>query len=245
MGGTRRETVNGGGDGRAIDVGRGLGAAGGRVASRAPTMADVARLAGVSLTTVSFVINNRPDTGLRLDTQERVRAAIAELGYRPNQQAQALVRRISRTIGFIGEAIGTPFGGRTISGAHDRARAHESMLLILDAEETSELADAVADLLARQVDAIVVATEGSKRIGLPEEIARVPAVLINCYTAGGWLPSLLPNEELGGRAAARMLIAAGQLPAQKVDSMWIVTAEDARAFKRLPRGKAGAPRKLK
>ncbi len=47
------------------------------------------------------------------------------------------------------------------------------------------------------------------------------------------------------RQLVLQVIEAGQLPAQKVGSMWIVTAEAARAFKKLPRGKAGAPRKLK
>jgi excisionase family DNA binding protein len=46
------------------------------------------------------------------------------------------------------------------------------------------------------------------------------------------------------RQRVLQLIAEGRLPAQKIGSVWIVAAEDARAFKRLPRGKAGAPRGL-
>jgi len=177
--------------------------------TRVPTMADVARLAGVSVTTVSFVLNERPDTGLREDTQQRVRDAILALGYRPNRQARALVNQRSHTLGFIGERLGTPFAGRIISGAHDLVRAHDSVLFIMDAEDETELAEAVEELISRRVDGILVATEGTRHVRLPASIARVPAVLVNCLTLDARVPSLLPNEELGGRQAARMLLDVG------------------------------------
>ena len=172
-------------------------------------MADVARLAGVSVTTVSFVVNDRPDTGLRAETQNRVRAAIRQLGYRPNYQARALARSTTQTIGFVSEGLGTPYAGRIISGAHEVARAHHSMLLILDAEDEGELAECVAELLARRVDGILVATEGTKYVRLPERMPEVPSVLVNCLVVGSRVPSLLPDDEQGGRTAARMLLDAG------------------------------------
>ncbi len=172
-------------------------------------MADVARRAGVSVTTVSFVINNRPGTGLRAETQERVRAAVDELGYRPNYQARALARRSTQTVGVVAERLGTPFAGRIISGAHSVVRERRSVLLILDAEEPDELADSVAELHARQVDGIMVAAEGTRTIQLPTEIGRVPTVLVNCMVAGSRIPSIVPDEEGGGRTAARLLLDAG------------------------------------
>jgi LacI family transcriptional regulator len=176
---------------------------------RVPTMADVARLAGVSVTTVSFVVNDRPGTGLRAETQERVRAAIVELGYRPNLQARGLARSTTQTIGFVGEGLGSPYAGRIISGAHALARAHHSMLLILDAEDEDELAESVAEFVARRVDGVIVATEGTKPVRLPKLIAQVPAVLVNCMVPGARVPSLLPDDAQGGRTAARMLLREG------------------------------------
>ena len=62
-------------------------------------MVDVARLAGVSHQTVSRVLNNHPN--VRLETARRVRAAIAELGYRPNRAARALVTGRSQLLGVV------------------------------------------------------------------------------------------------------------------------------------------------
>ena len=69
-------------------------------ARREPTLADVAQVAGVSLTTVSRVLNNRGY--LSQETKDRVAKAIAELNYRPNQVARALHGKSTHTIGVIG-----------------------------------------------------------------------------------------------------------------------------------------------
>lgn len=64
-----------------------------------PTMIDVATLAGVSRTTVSFVIKGNP--GIPDETKERVMAAISELGYKPNLAAQSSRTQRSGFIGFL------------------------------------------------------------------------------------------------------------------------------------------------
>ena len=64
---------------------------------RAPVMADVARIAGVSHQTVSRVLNDHPN--VRPRTRERVLAAVRELGYRPNAAARTLASRRTRTLG--------------------------------------------------------------------------------------------------------------------------------------------------
>lgn len=178
---------------------------------RRPTMADVARHAGVSPTTVSFVINDRPGTGISEHTKTRVLAAVDELGYRPNQQARSLALRRSRTIGFLGYEMATaPFAGRTISGAHDHARHHDSMLLIAHTSpDIRQVRRTLDDLIERQVDAIVIAVIGTRRILTPTNVNDIPTILVNCYTVGDALPSLLPDEEKGGRDATRMLLDAG------------------------------------
>ena len=70
--------------------------------ARPPGMHDVARMAGVSHQTVSRVLNDHPS--VRPETRERVQAAIAELGYRRNPIARALVTRRTHTIGVLAPA---------------------------------------------------------------------------------------------------------------------------------------------
>lgn len=72
----------------------------GRRRRRRPTIADVAARAGVSKTTVSFVMNDRPNTGLHPQTRERVLAAVRDLGYVPNRQARNLGRQRTGVLGY-------------------------------------------------------------------------------------------------------------------------------------------------
>ncbi|MEV4197157.1 LacI family DNA-binding transcriptional regulator, partial [Micromonospora globbae] len=91
------------------------------VPAKAPVMADVARLAGVSHQTVSRVING--SSSIKPETRERVLQAIERLGYRPNTAARALVRGRSGIIGVIGTAR-TLFGPMSIHRTvEDAARA--------------------------------------------------------------------------------------------------------------------------
>jgi LacI family transcriptional regulator len=180
-----------------------------------PTAADVGRLAGVSPTTVSFVINDRQDQAISAATRQRVLDAIAQLGYRPNRAAQGLRTKRTATIGYItDEAAGDPFAGGAIAGAHDVARRHRSMLLVVHTNrDTRARRAAIEDLLDRQVDAILFAVVGTRRVTLPEAIVKVPAGLVNCFTVQSslvsLLPTVLPDEEGGGYAAARALLDAG------------------------------------
>jgi LacI family transcriptional regulator len=180
-----------------------------------PTAADVGRLAGVSPTTVSFVLNNRQDQAISQATRQRVLDAVQELGYRPNRAAQGLRTKRTATIGYVtDEAAVDPFAGGAISGAHDCARRHHSMLLVVHTNRDPRIRRAaIEDLLDRQVDAILFAVVGTRRVTLPEIIVKVPAVLVNCFTVrsslASSLPTVLPDEEGAGYSAARVLLDAG------------------------------------
>src|SRR3954447_9498761 len=88
--------------------------------SRDPAMTDVARLAGVSHQTVSRVLNDHPN--VREQTRLRVRAAIAELGYRPNKAARALATGRSQVLGVVAQNT-TLFGPASLLAAFERAAA--------------------------------------------------------------------------------------------------------------------------
>lgn len=79
--------------------------------SRRPTARDVARLAGVSQATVSYVLNGRRDRGARIseETRRRILAATAELGYMPNQAARSLRYRRTERVAVIVKAVGLPY----------------------------------------------------------------------------------------------------------------------------------------
>lgn len=92
---------------------------------KAPVMADVARLAGVSHQTVSRVINGSPQ--LRPETRDKVLAAIERLGYRPNTAARALVRGRSGLIGIIATAA-VEFGPASIQRTVEEAARQAGFL---------------------------------------------------------------------------------------------------------------------
>src|SRR5580765_4186369 len=84
---------------------------------RRVTMKDVAKRAGVSQPTVSFVLNDRRDVSIAEATRQRVLAAAAELDYRPNRAAQSLRSNKPFTIGVIAdEIVSRPYAGQIVLG---------------------------------------------------------------------------------------------------------------------------------
>ncbi|HEX2143524.1 MAG TPA: LacI family DNA-binding transcriptional regulator, partial [Glycomyces sp.] len=75
--------------------------------TKQPRLADVARAAGVSTATASMALNDTGGTRIGSQTRHRVRAAAAELGYRPNTVARGLRTRRTQMIGFIGDDVAT------------------------------------------------------------------------------------------------------------------------------------------
>ncbi len=122
---------------------------------RPVTLRDVAAAAGVSATTVSHVVNEKPGVRIGHDTRERVHAVVRQLGYRPNTMAKNLVTGGSRFLGLIADAIATtPFAGQIIHGAQDEAWRQGYVLLIANTEgdEAAET-EAITMMLGHQVRA--------------------------------------------------------------------------------------------
>src|SRR5712691_11516389 len=97
-------------------------------------MSDIARLADVSRTTVSFVLNNHASSAsISAKTKERILQAAKTLSYRPNLAAQVLHTKQTHTIGFLTDEIATtPHAVNIIRGAQDAAWAHRKLLLIVN-----------------------------------------------------------------------------------------------------------------
>ncbi len=176
-----------------------------------PSMYDVARVAGVSQTTVSFVINDTPGANIPQETRERVWAAVKELNYRPNAMARGLSSRRSDAIGFISGSIATtPHAGKTIQGAQDAAWASNKILLVINTGRKPAVeAAAIETLLERQVEGIIYATMYHRSVTPPPELYQVPVVLLDCYVEDRSLPSVVPDEVGGGCTATEVLLRKG------------------------------------
>ncbi len=170
---------------------------------------DVARAAGVSITTVSHAMNGRGHVSAT--TRERVREIAASLGYAPNRIASALRSQRSRIIGFVSDAIATtPYAGRLVQGAQDAAAARGQLLVVVNSNgDTDVESQQIAALLSQQVDAVVFARMFHLRTHLPAGLRNVPSVLIDTVDPQGDIPSVVPDEEQIARLATQTLIAHG------------------------------------
>ncbi|WP_179815997.1 LacI family DNA-binding transcriptional regulator [Allostreptomyces psammosilenae] len=173
-------------------------------------MSDVARHAGVSRTTVSFVLNDRADANISEETRRRIWASIESLGYRPNAGARALAAKRSDCYGLISEIATAPFAVDVIKGAQDRAWADRKFLLIAATEGDPAMEAAALDkLLQQRVEGVLYATTWHRPVTLPPAAREVPTVLVHCFDADGVMPSVVPDEVMGGYRATRRLLDAG------------------------------------
>lgn len=181
--------------------------------SRRPTMKDVAVRAGVSQTTVSFVMNRISGPAISPETQARVWKAIEDLGYRPNAAAKSLRTRQTRSIGFITDWLAaSPFAGDIILGAQDEAWTLSHLLTIVNTNGDPAVEEAaVEELISRRVDGIVFATMAHTTVTPPQNLLDIPAVLINCSSDNPAWPSAVPDEVLGGELATNALTRVGHV----------------------------------
>lgn len=135
-----------------------------------PTQSDVARLAGVSRATVSFVINGKDTTGVPIsqETRKRVLDAVDKLGYVVNAGAQALRSGDTKTIGVYLPIYENPFFWQVLRGISAEAEVSGYKLLLahssLDVEQENQ---SVMELAEQRVDGLILLTEFKS---LPDQI---------------------------------------------------------------------------
>ena len=132
-------------------------------------LADVARHAGVSPTTASFVLTGRDDMRISAAVKRRVRASADELGYRPNLTARSLRTRSTRTIGLVSDTIASePFAGQLVRGAISAAAERGHVVLIAETEGDADLEQRLLhEMLDRQVDGLLYAAMFTREVQLP------------------------------------------------------------------------------
>jgi LacI family transcriptional regulator len=147
---------------------------------RAASISDVARESGVSIFTVSAVVNNKSHVGKNL--RLRVENAIRKLNYRPNLIARSLIKQKTHTIGMIVPDITNPFFPMVVRGAEDAAQKHGYNLLLSNSDDTLQKEEtAVELLLSKRVDGILLTkAAGDFRPSLRQMIkdVNIPFVLI-------------------------------------------------------------------
>lgn len=180
------------------------------MSSKRVTLADVAKRAGLSSAAASMILNGRPDTRLSQAAHDRVIAAAEELGYRPNVAARGLRTDKTHTIGFISDVVATTrFASGLIKGALEAAEAAGHVVLVLETGgEPKRETEAIAAVLDRQVDGIVFATMRARELFVPSVPTGTPVVMLNATNAHHHV-SVLPDEEVGGRMAVRLLVEHG------------------------------------
>lgn len=172
---------------------------------REPTLADVAQAAGVSLTTVSRVLNNRGY--LSQETRERVAEAIKQLNYRPNQIARALHGKSTHSIGLIVPTVALSFFGELTEHIEDFLADRGYRTFVCNSMGKAERERDYLDLLvSHRVDGIISSAHNE---GLADYSSiHLPVVSVD-RDLSPTVPNVRCDNEAGGRIAAEHLLKRG------------------------------------
>lgn len=123
---------------------------------------DVAQRAGVSISTVSRVVNGG-DYPVKAETREKVQEAVRELGFRPNDLARGLLSRKSRTIGLVIPDISNPYYPELALGVETTAAEHGYSVVFCNTGRSVEKLEQYVDvLLQKRADGIILAGGGTQ-----------------------------------------------------------------------------------
>lgn len=173
------------------------------------TIRDVARQAGVSVATVSRVLNN--SSAVTADTRDAVLQAVDALGYRPNANAQALATQVSDTIGVVVMDVSDPFFGALVKAVDTVAQRVQKHVLISNSWHQEEKERHAIEVLIRQrCNALVVHSKSLSDAELASFMDQVPGmVLVNRILPGYAHRCVGLDNVTGATMATRMLLQQG------------------------------------
>lgn len=179
------------------------------------TIFDVAKLAGVSIKTVSRVMNR--EQNVRHDTREAVLQAVEKLSYRPHRGARMMRAQSSGVIGLITGAVSSTETApveaglsaiQIVRGVHRVCRTSGYTLMIADpGESQEELLRLLETFRDHRVDGVIFAANYLQQVAMPAQLG-MPLVLANCFDAYE-TPAVIPDDYQGQRLAVEYLIAQG------------------------------------
>jgi LacI family transcriptional regulator len=173
------------------------------------TIYDVAREAGVSMATVSRVLNGT--AVVKEETKRKVLDAINNLGYRPNAVARGLASKRTKTIGIIVPDVSAPFVAEMVRGMEDIATMYSYQIILSNSDaQIDRETDLIGTMWEKQVDGILFM---GNQIG-PEllkafEQAQIPVVLCATADPEGRIPSVNIHSRMAAFDATRFLLDKG------------------------------------
>jgi LacI family transcriptional regulator len=173
------------------------------------TLRDVARKAGVSVKTVSRVVNNQGE--ISEETRQRISAVIREMGYRPNLVARGLVTQRTHTLGLVVPDITNPFFPEVARGVQDAARRHRyNVFLCNSGEDKQEELNVLYSLAEQGVDGVIISPCYSTDENLVQFAAAFrPIVTINHNYAHPNISQVLTENVHGAKLAVDYLVGKG------------------------------------
>ena len=177
------------------------------------TADEIARETGFSITTVRLVINGQSDKyRISAKTQKIIEDFIAIHGYSVNHAARSLKLRRSDTIGFVVPDLANAFFARLMASLEVLCRERDLLLLTVSSHDDPELENrAVANLLARGVDGLVIAP-CQPTVQLLENRARTPIVMFDRDYASAHYPTVVSDNVQGAQEMTRRMLGEVQAP---------------------------------
>jgi LacI family transcriptional regulator len=169
------------------------------------TIKDVARVAGVSPSTVSRALTT--PALVQAETRARVERAAAELGYQPNRAARGLITGRTGNIGLIVPDLTNPFFPGVVKGVQSRARESDFSVFLADTDEDPTAEAGLVRALSKQVDGIVLCSPRMTEEDLRSVIGETPVVMLNRRV--GPIPAITIDNVDGIRQAVAHLAALG------------------------------------
>ena len=168
--------------------------------SSMPTVADVARAAGVGAITVSRFVNGT--SYISAEKKKKIQAVINKLGYRPNQAARILKGHRAKVIGLIIPDLADPFFGKCASAIENYASARGYMTLIVASKRTQEIQEnEIAMMIGQQIAGLIVTPSHSHERLLHMAQGSVPIVALD-RPLEGIISDEVVVENLGGAQTA-------------------------------------------
>ncbi|KAA8995604.1 LacI family DNA-binding transcriptional regulator [Affinibrenneria salicis] len=174
------------------------------------SLKDVAKLANVSLMTVSRALNS-PQC-LKPETYQRVKQAIEALNYVPDLSAKKIrgARATPKTIGVLAlDTVTTPFSVEMTLSIEETARAHGWNSFVINMFMSDCVDDIVDLLLSHRPAGIIYTTMGLRQVPVPPKLLDLPCVLANCESEQGGVASYIPDDEQGQYDGMCALLNAG------------------------------------
>lgn len=173
-------------------------------------MVDVAARAGVSQSTVSFVLNGLDDKRISETTRARVLEAARALGYRHRSAERSTPPGTEGVIGLLVDEIATSvYASMSIEAAQEAAWRHGLLLEVaMSGGDPAYERAALERWSDASVRGVIYASILTRRVSPPDTLSAQRAVLLNCHEDAARFPAVVPAERRGGEAATRALIEA-------------------------------------